>query len=410
VTDRPDRPAGDSDAEPSTGPDTSAPDDDREHAAPDTSAATPERAAPATRAARPDPFAPLPLEPSLDVAPARPAPQAPGEPRPAPDVTPATGASEHEPAPAAPTDADAELRAAIGATPRPRSTRWRHARTATGLHDDAAADAGDDDDGPGLPRNRKAIAAAALVLVVGTGVAATAILGNINRGRYALTCEADRMLVERGRAFPPWGTAQLEGAAWRPLKLPPEAPCTPRETTRVAELAGWYLQALTDRATSLLTAREVTQVDEAHAQLEQALLVTRALASDEARADARAELERLLGDVAYWRASAKLRAATDAMLEASRQFEEAATRRPRHVTDAAAWASFVRQVVADVRRGPAGASPSTRASPGDEPVVERPTAPPGVELPVEPSTEPVADAPAEAAPIDAGVPTGGVLL
>ncbi len=302
------------------------------------------------------------------------------------------------------TSSDNELRAAVGAPPIPDKPTTKRRRAPTDGDDD------DGGDGGAKPRSRKAMLFGALTLVVGGGIAAMVILGKVNSERYLITCKADRVVVEQGRTFPPWGETSLDGAEWKALKIPPEAPCNPYETEDKAELAAHYFQVLRDHATTLLTAREVTKIDDAEAQLKQALLVARSLRVEDDRIDARDEIERLLGDVVYWRASAKLRSASDALVEAAKQFDLAASQRPRHVTDAAAWALYVRKLVEQLRAGPAGAAQSTfpPLPPG-----ERPLAPPGVALPVEPgagSTSGSAAEPVTAPPADAGLPTGGVLL
>lgn len=261
------------------------------------------------------------------------------------------------------------------------------------------------DDEEDKPRSRKSVIVGALSLVVGGGIAACAVLGHINSARLTIACESNRMVVERGRAFPPWGTRTLGGDAWKPLAIPPEAECHPRATEDVTELAGWYGKALVEQATSLLTAREVTKVDDAAALLDQALLVTRSLATDAERTNARKEIDRLQGDVGYWRASAKLRAASDALAAAAKEFDVAAGQRPAHVTDAEAWAALARKLVDELKAGPAGAQVMFPPLPP----TDHPAAPPGVALPVEPAAETGSAAEAPPPP-DAGVPSGGVLL
>ena len=299
-----------------------------------------------------------------------------------------------------------DLRDAVGAAPAAGTTKVSRSKRRPPTDDDDD----DDDGGNGTtrPRSRKTMLFGALTLVVGGGIAAMVILGKVNSQRYLITCEADRVVVERGRSFPPWGETSLDGAEWNALKIPPEAPCAPYETESKPELAAHYFKILKEHATSLLTAREVTKIDEAEAQLKQALLVARSFQTDDDRIDARDEIERLLGDVGYWRASAKLRTASEALTEAAQQFELAAQQRPRHVTDAAAWAAYVRKLVEQLSTGPAGAALTTfpPLPPG-----ERPTAPPGVALPVEPGAgSGSAVEPEPAPPADAGLPTGGVLL
>lgn len=137
--------------------------------------------------------------------------------------------------------------------------------------------------------------------------------------------------------------------------------------------------------------------------LDQALLHARSPDRREQRRD----VERLLGDVGYWRASAKLRDASTALTDAAKQFDAAAAQRPRHVSDASAWATYVRKLVEELRAGPNGAL--TAFPPTPTPIPAREPAPAGVALPVEPPAAGSASEPPPAPP-DAGLPTGGVLL
>lgn len=297
---------------------------------------------------------------------------------------------------------DAELREAVGVAPRARRAR-------TPLPVDAGAldgDTGGDDAGD-RPRSRKMIVVSIASLVVGLGTAALVFLGRANSAWFYISCEPDRIVAERGRAFPPWGETSLDGKRWKAIAIPPEAECIPLETESEDEISEQFRAMLVKRASVLLTAKEVTKVDEANALLDQALLHARSN-SDAAR-NARADIQRLLGDVVYWRASLQLRDASKALLEAAKQFDQAAQQRPRHVTDAAAWAEHVRRLAEDLRAGPSG-STQTSFPPIPPPVSSepRPPAPPGVALPVEPGGS--AAEPAPPAPPDAGVPTGGVLL
>ena len=316
--------------------------------------------------------------------------------------------TEAPPAATAMTDGDGllpqhavpDLREAVGVTPKkPR-------RAPTPLPVD---DGEDFDDGTGGRRSRKMIAVAVGSLLVGLGVAALVFLGRANSAWFYIGCEADKIVAERGRAFPPWGTSTLEGKAWAPIKIPPEAECIPLETEHEDELAAQYRTMLVKRASVLLTAKEVTKIDEAKALLEQALLHARAN-TDDART-ARGDIQRLLGDVVYWRASLKMRDAAKTLLEAAKEFDAAAQQRPRHVTDASAWAEYVRKMVTQLEAGPAGSAQTAfpPAPPPTDPGEPRPPAPPGVALPVEPGD---AGTPVETPPPvpDAGIPTGGVLL
>ncbi len=294
-----------------------------------------------------------------------------------------------------------ELRDAVGATPRVEPNKKKRAATPAPVPDDDD----DDDGGSGKRTSRRTLFVAAASIVMGGGIAALVLLGKVNSARYSLACEEDRVVVEQGRSFPPWGTATLDGAEWKPLKIPAETACHPRETEDRAELAGWYLKMLTDFADKQLSAREITKVDEAEAALKQALLVTRALRTDEDAKTARGDIDRLLGDVVYWRASARLKSASDALADAAKQFDAAATARPQHFKDAAEWAKYTRIIIDQLRAGPGGV-PAATFPPA--PPLERPTAPTGVALPVEPEGS-GAEPPPPPAP-DAGVPSGGVLL
>jgi hypothetical protein len=304
----------------------------------------------------------------------------------------------------------------VGASPVSESAattiRKRRASTSDRRHDD------DDDESPRLPRNRKTVALA-ISIAAGLGIAALVFLGYANSGRYLLACEAERAVPQQGRAFPPWGNHALPGEPWKPLKIAPETRCQPHETDDLLALERVYLAMILDQATGLLTAREVTKLDDAEALLKQALLLTRPpeyepekLANE--RNAHHQEIERLLGDVTYWRASAKLHDAQTALTEAAKQFDSAAAQHPRHVSDAAAWASYARKLAEELHVGPAGTAPSTSpaGSPTASPAAptEHPNVPAGVALPVEPSKGRADGSPSTPAPPDAGVPTGGVLL
>ena len=245
----------------------------------------------------------------------------------------------------------------------------------------------------------------AIALVVGLGIAALVFLGRANSDHYEITCESEQIVAEQGRTFPPWGTRALGGAEWKPIAIPPAAECKPRETENVDELTGWYLELLVDQASTLLTAREVTKVDLAEQHLKQGLLLAR---SPDKR-DQRKEIERLLGDVDYWRALAALRDATAKLGDAAKQFDAAAAQRPRHVSDASAWASYIRKVADELRIGPAGSHPVVAPSIAPPPV-ERAPAPAGVALPVQDEGGSNAPPPPPISQPDAGVPSGGVLL
>lgn len=263
-----------------------------------------------------------------------------------------------------------------------------------------------DDDEPPPKRSRRTMILSAIGLVVALGIGTLIFLGSINSGNYYLVCQPEQVLAEQGRGFPPWGAREISGAEWKPIAIPPQAECKPRETEDADELAGWYLDLLVGQASDLLTAREVTKVDLADAQLKQALL----LARSPAKRDQRKDIERLLGDVEYWRALGVLRDATAKLGDAAKQFESAAAQRPRHVSDASAWAAYLRKVADELSQaakpGSAAAGAHGSVVPSSATSPDHPTAPNGVALPVEPvpAAEPPAPAP------DAGVPSGGVLL
>lgn len=309
---------------------------------------------------------------------------------------------------------DAELRDAVGAAP------WQRASTPPD-RDDPDDSSDDDELGGSAPRRRRrsrtAVLIGAMALVGGVGIAALVLLGRVNATHYYLACEPEQVVARQGRSFPPWGERPLDGSQWSPIKIPPEAECVGRATDDPQQLADWYRAMLVERAGTLLTAGEVTDTAGASALLQQALLHARS----DARRSERQDIERLLGDVDYWRASAKLKDAAAALADAAKQFDQAAAQRPRHVSDAAAWAEFVRRVATELESGPTGAkatagppAPSGLTGGGTTP---RPRAPAGTALPVEDEPSPGAGSAAarpttatEPTAPDAGVPSSGVLL
>jgi len=295
-----------------------------------------------------------------------------------------------------PMDADAALQAAVGTPSRKRAQ--------TEPADDATP-----------PRSKRTMVIASTSLVVGLSIAALVFLGHANAERYAINCEASRATPMQGRSFPPWGTRAMTGPEWAAIALPPNAECQPRETDDPAELGKWYLELLLDRATATLTKNNlldvvvapgqpvVSPLDAVSAELDQALL----LARDPDRRDQRKEITRLQGDVQYWRATLRLRDASAVLADAAKQFDAANQQHPRHVTDAAAWSTFLHHLADELHAGPNGAPiigpagvlmPATTSSGVPVPV--------GTALPVEEGS----GGSAEAATPDAGVPSGGVLL
>ncbi len=263
-------------------------------------------------------------------------------------------------------------------------------------------------------RSRRTPVVAGGAIVGGLGIATLVLLGHANSQRFEITCDATHVYAEQGRSFPPWGSKKLYGPAWAPITLPANAECQTRATENEAELTTWYLALLVDRATTTLTARDLletpmtdasgkatNQLDYVSTQLDQALL----LARDPDKRDQRKEITRLQGDVDYWRAAARVRDASTVLLDATKQFDVANQKRPRHATDAAAWSTFLHRVADELRAGPNGAPVMTPAS-GAEPVGAAPV-PVGTALPVEPSgSAGSADTP----PSAPSVPSGGVLL
>ncbi|HEX7841880.1 MAG TPA: hypothetical protein VF469_30630, partial [Kofleriaceae bacterium] len=279
-------------------------------------------------------------------SPARAADAAAPAPSPSSETRPAVSSSTpaaHRDDPALPDTPDKydenELRAAVGAAPRSASGK----RRATPPHDE--------DDTAEVPRRRSrtAVLLAALGITVGLGIAALVVVGYLNSDRYVLACEAERAVPEQGRGFPPWGTRALSGEPWRPLKIAPQTRCQPQETDDPLVLERAFLAMVLDQATALLTAREVTRVDDAEALLQQGLLLTRPPVEHEPeplaqkRTEHHQEIERLLGDVAYWRATARLREAATALGDAAAKFDAAVAQHPRHVSDAGAWAAYARK-------------------------------------------------------------------
>jgi hypothetical protein len=312
-----------------------------------------------------------------------------------------TAIATDEPAdlPAPVTATIADLKAAVSApeSTAPTSTsaigRTRNPRPATD----------DDHDRPRLRRSRWPLRLAAIATVV-TVIAVVIVLGRVNAQNYAIRCGTKDITALRGRAFPPWGYARLGGPAWRPIAIAPDTECTSRDTDSVEQLEATFLEHLTEQATRKLAGEQPGDLDRAEAEIDQALLLSR---SPERR-DLRKELERLRGDITYWRAAAKVNAAAAILADAATSFDAATAQRPRHASDPARWASFARDLAAALRAGPDGAGVP---SPRDAIAPPRPSAPPGVALPIESPAIMVDGGMAPEA--DAGrrdLPSGGVLM
>jgi hypothetical protein len=314
------------------------------------------------------------------------------------------------------------LRAAVGVSP----LRSDKPSSDAGDRDGAVRDTDDEPDEARRRRPPRTVLAAALAVAGLVGVGVLVLVGYLNSDRYVLACEPDLAVPEQGRGFPPWGTRPLAGATWHPLKIAPETRCKPVETDDPLVLERSFLAMVLDQASAQLSAHEVAKVDDAEALLEQALLLTRPPEQEpetlaKQRTERHQEVERLLGDVAFWRGAAKVRDAASALGDAIKQFDAAVAQHPQHATDAPAWAAHARRLAQDLRTGPSGAlgatstapsagaaAPPTASPSGERPAAAAPTAPPGTALPVEPEKSPAN--PAQAAPPDAGTPTGGVLL
>ncbi|HVR06196.1 MAG TPA: hypothetical protein VMS02_09145, partial [Solirubrobacteraceae bacterium] len=338
------------------------------------------------------------------------------------------------PAPASPPGAPASATAGDRALPPAASG------SPAATHGDAEPDDTDLADEPRPHRSARTILLAAVLAIGTAGIAVAVLLGYLNSDRYVLACEPERAVPEQGRGFPPWGTRALSGAAWRPVKIAPETRCQPRETDDALVLQRLFLAMVLDQATALLTAREVNRVDDAEALLQQALLLSRPAELEpeplaRQRGEQHQEIERLLGDVAYWRGQAKVRDALGALGDAAKQFDAAVARHPRHVSDAAAWAARMRTLSGELHAGstaeagtpaapaPASPSPASPPSPSASPATAPAPSPPSPSPPATTGSAGPPAVPAGAAPPaerdgsahpspppDAGAPAGGVLL
>lgn len=269
----------------------------------------------------------------------------------------------------------------------------------------------DDDDTPRVSRRTLMLIIAFAVMCVGVGV--LILLGTLNSKYYYFDCGVSEITAKRGRSFPPWGSSKLSGPEWVPIALPDNAECDSAKMTDRAELESMYFDALREQAETVLESKHPENVDLAEQQLRQALKLTR----PSERKDVRNEIERLLGDVEYWRARKQLEAAAGQLKVAAEKFTGSNERKPRHISDAAAWAEFSEYIANELGLGPiplrpdnppepdtAGTSgfPSPGYRDAGVPMFIGPDAQPGVALPLESDAGPP--------PADATVPTGGVLL
>lgn len=290
-------------------------------------------------------------------------------------------------APTLPAEAPPDLALVVGAAPRKPTEA-------------------DDPDAPDDPKKSKRP-----WILGGIGVAAALVvgglifLGHVNAQTYAFTCQPDKIVAEQGRAFPPWGTRPLTDPEWKPVDITPRFACVSTETDDRGKLASWFADALYDNAAEELTpspGHEVTKLDLAEQQIDQALLLLRT--ATEAK-HGREQTEHWLANVTFWRTKAKLRESIAGLGELANQFDQAAKAGPHQITNAHAWAEYVRKVAAELKLDQPEASTANAPPPPEE----RPGAPApmGTALPVEP-TRPAEALPAP--PPDAGVPSGGVML
>ena len=239
------------------------------------------------------------------------------------------------------------------------------------------------------------LALVALAALLTTG----GVLSHLNSQKLYLECGDDDVRAERGRWFP-WGKTSLDGDRWKPFKLP--GTCESREVDSESELEAAFLELLVSRLNTMLAAERPAEITEAVALIDQGM----ALARSPEHKPKRTELERLRGDVEYWRGRAELDGAIEKLETARGHYDEAVKIGPRHAGDAGDWTSFIERLIERARRGP-----TDEPEPGPTPRADAgPTAPPtDAAPPAVPIDIPDAGPPAATTP-DAGVPRGGVLL
>lgn len=222
----------------------------------------------------------------------------------------------------------------------------------------------------GEPGERRADGFGQSVLIaggIGAGlllIALFIVLGYFNSKGFYFVCEANRISAERGR-WVPWGHAPMDGQKWKPIAKPPATRCADAEFETEAELERAFATALMKQANGALAGatRERLSADALKAvdeQLTQALL----LLAGSKQADQRKEIERLQGDVEYWRASAEVREAIARLGKAADKFDQAAARGPRHSADADTWATFARETTEELKKGPRALRPEDAAAAG----------------------------------------------
>jgi len=216
-----------------------------------------------------------------------------------------------------------------------------------------------------------------------------------------LECREDKVIAARGSSWP-WGRQQLGGAAYRPIKLPPEADCRSREFTETLELERSMVELLIARAEAGLRSKKVEEVAEAKAQLTQALLLSRSYTEQKPR------IQHLQGDLSYREGGQSVAEAQKKIEEAIARFKDAKERQPVLFKDYDAWIEHLEAANQALRDGPRPIEKITEAAdqpappPGARPRVDRGVLP-------QPSASPDAALPAAPKP-DGGLPSGGVLM
>jgi hypothetical protein len=251
--------------------------------------------------------------------------------------------------------------------------------------------------------------------------AVCAVLGWLNNKNYYFVCGTRSITAEQG-SFWPYGRSPLPGEAFKPIVG--DFPCESRHFDKRDELEKAFLAALIDQATRLLASGDPEHVSTAEQELQQVLLLSR----NPERAEERDMAERLQGDVSYWRGAAEIQSALETLRTSAEFFDEAATRRPRHSSDASAWAEHARFIGSEIDKGPRSlrkdespkeqphfqglSSPDAAAKPA-KPTKADPSLTPNTDTAVQVPELPI-DAGVDAAPppprSDAALPTGGVLL
>lgn len=256
-------------------------------------------------------------------------------------------------------------------------------------------------------------------------------MGQRNSRSFYIVC-GDSITAERGRAFPPWGTNRLSGDAWQPIEVVVMlGPCDDASFTSRDELEVRWRELLLWQASAWLQKLDPEQprdnLDTVRAQLGQAASVSRG--SDDKSIEARKEIARLLGDVAYWEAQDQLAAVKRQLDAAAERLRTAVEHNPVHVRDADQWRKHLDFLQRELAAGPsslrpsrapengaAGAEDLTQAEPDGMNAVElrRPDEEldaAGDALDIEPGDgEPAADAPASPGVPNPPPPGSGTLL